>query len=405
MGKSSKGRVAQVLRIAVTLLFSVAVLGGGISGARWLMNNRKVPVRTKPPVVIPAVEVLSARVGVERVTISVMGTVVPAVEVGLQSRVSGQIVSRHPEFTEGGIVTEGEVLVEIDPTDFELALTRGQAQLETARYELRVEEGQQDVAQREWELLGEAEGDDSELALRRPQLRQRTANVKAAEAIVEQAQLNLERTRVLAPFNAIVQTARADPGDQATAQTMLGQLIGTDAYWVQVSVPLDELTWIDVPRTPDGPGSPVRITTGTGSVREGRVYKLLSDLEPQGRLARLLIEVRDPLGLQSGGRIEDALLLGDFVHADIVGHEAESVTVIPRDALRDGSTVWLMDSDGTLSNASPEIVWRSADRVFLRGLEAGDRIITSDLAAPIEGMKVRLLEDTVAEDNAVEVSP
>ncbi len=380
------------LRLLVTLAFAVAVLGAALYAGRYLMTHRPTPHRSKPPVSTPLVETVPTRFAREQVVVPAMGIVIPATEVTLQARVSGQIVARHPEFIEGGIVKQGDVLVEIDPTDYELALTRALAKLETARYNLKLEEGQQDVAKREWEIMGGEDGAselDYELALRRPHLRLRRADIEAAEAEVSQARVNLARTKIEAPFNAIVQSANVDPGDQANQQAHLGQLAGTDAYWIEVSVPMDQLQWLDRPHGTTA-GSMVRVHTGTGAVREGRVRKLLSELEPQGRLARLLIEVEDPLCLSEAREGGPPLLLGDYVRAEIAGHYVDNVAAVPRHALREGNRVWLIDTDTCLSFATPTVVWQDAERALLRGLDANSLVIVSDLAAPVAGMQLRI---------------
>ncbi|MBN2310002.1 MAG: HlyD family efflux transporter periplasmic adaptor subunit, partial [Candidatus Hydrogenedentes bacterium] len=267
-------RFFRVVRGVFLTLFSIAVLGAGGWLAYHLMTNKPQPERRRPPQSAPLVEVEALQPVREQIIVPVMGTVIPAVDVTLQARVAGEITATHPQLIDGGVVRKGDVLVTIDPRDYQLALVSAEAQLESARYNLKVEEGQQDVAQREWELLDmqeEASELDQELALRKPHLRQRQAALRAAEAQVEQARLDLERTQVKAPFNAVIQEAYVDRGDQAAQQTQLATLIGTDVYWVRVSVKNECLQWIQFPDGHGTAGSAVRVHTRTGAVREGRV--------------------------------------------------------------------------------------------------------------------------------------
>ncbi len=404
MSQSETRIWVKALRVLVTLVFAAAVLAAAGFAARYLISHRPKPHRSTPTVTTPVVQTVLAATSREQVIIPAMGTVIPATEVTLQARVSGQIIARHPEFIKGGILEKGDVLVEIDPTDYELALTRALAQLETARYEFKLEEGQQDVAKREWEIMGAEDTAtelDNELALRKPHLRLRQSNLEAAEADLAQARINLSRTKVEAPFNAVVREANVDPGDQATQQVQLGRLAGTDAYWIEVSLRMDHLQWIELPHG-EAAGSVARICTGTGALREGRVRKLLSDLEPQGLLARLLIEVEDPLCLSDARAGVHPLLLGDYVSVDIDGRHLEGIVAIPRHALRDGNRVWLVTEEARLSVLEPAVVWLDAERALLRGLGESARVIVSDLAAPVDGMQVRLRD---GEEEAALPSP
>jgi len=182
-----------------------------------------------------------------------------------------------------------------------------------------------------------------ELLLRRPQLEMAKAAVSAAEAALEKAQLDLERTVVLSPFNAMVQSKNVDLGSQVSTGTMLASLVGTDEYWVEVSVPVDELKWIDIPGYNAKSGSPVRVyyesAWGKDMFRTGTVERLMTDLEPQGRMARLLITVKDPLQLQSNPEKRHPLILGSYVRVEINGVEVPGIAKIPRAAIREGKQV------------------------------------------------------------------
>jgi len=388
----------RLVRGVVFLGIILAALGASGAVSVYFLTNRPKPERQRPPHTAPLVNVQEAAVGSHRVTLEAYGTVIPAVEVVVQPQVMGRIVETHPHFLEGGMVHENDVLVRIEPKDYELAIAQQEAQLETARYELKAEQGQQAVAAREWELLSmqeDASALDEELALRRPQLRQKEANLRAAEARLAQARLDLERTVIRAPLNGIIRSADVDIGDLATTQTPLATLIGTDAYWVRVSIPVSDLQWVILPKTPGEPSSPVRVYPANDTVRAGRVLSLLSDLEPEGRLARLLIEIEDPLGLENTER-GTPLLLGEYVRVAILGRTIDDVFAVPREALRDGDRLWVAADDDTLDIVETDIVWTDSDRALLKGLTSGARIVLSDLAAPVAGMAIRVQAETAA---------
>ena len=325
-----------------------------------------------------------------------MGTVVPALEMFLKPRVSGEIVATHPEFIEGGFLRKGVKVIQIDSQDYQLAVERKQSQIANARYALKMELGHQEVAQREWELLrGDkpAEARDIELALRKPHLEKVRAELAAAMADLKQAKLHLDRTAVLAPFNAIVRAKHVELGSQVSTQDKLAELVGTDVYWVQASIPVDRLKWITIPKKVGRKGAKVRVIYGSGPEsiyeREGMVIKLLSDLEAEGRMARVLVSIKDPLDLRGQKTKRPPLLIGDYVRVEIEGHELKDVIKIPRTALRDNSNVWIASDDGHLLIRQVKVVWRYPEYVLLKdGFNENEQLIVSDLATPVEGMVV-----------------
>jgi len=334
-----------------------------------------------------------------------MGTVVAAQEVTLQPRVSGEVIKLSPEFVPGGRFKAGEFILQIDPKDYELTVEKTRSQVAQAQYELKMEQGAQEIARHEWELLGVEETateQDRELALRKPHLIKANAALEAANAAVREAKLDLERTTIIAPFNAIVTTESVDVGAQVTQQTQLGTLVGTDEYWVRAAVPVDQLGWIRFPGR-DGKGGSTaairqQLATDLHNEWTGRVVRLMGDLEPEGRMARVLISVRDPLRLGSGDEAGLPLLIGSYVSVAIEGREVKDVIPLPRTALRDGDSVWLMNDGNKLEIANVSVVWRDRDTVWVRdGIEPGQRLVVSDLPAPVEGMGLTLGGDSTAD--------
>jgi RND family efflux transporter MFP subunit len=217
------------------------------------------------------------------------------------------------------------------------------------------------------------------------------AMLTAEKAEMQKAQLNLSRTRIRAPFNAIVRTKHVDIGSQVSVQEKLAELVGTDEYWIQASIPVDRLGWIMIPRRPTEPGSNVRILHRNGYEIAGTVTKLLGDLGSEGRMARILVEVKDPLNLKKADNSQPALLIGEYVRIEIEGRTLQNVFRIPRTALRDNSRIWVVNQDSKLDIRPVKTVWRDARTVLLRkGLAPDDQLIVSDLPAPINGMPVQI---------------
>lgn len=381
-------------RPIIRIVLSLVILGVGIGAASYLKNSaprtkKRPPVKLSPIVLIQTVKPSSYQI-----IVTAMGTVIPAREVVLKSRVSGEIVEIHPEFTEGGFLKKDMRIIQIDPQDYELALARKRSTVTDAEYALKLELGHQAVAKREWELLnqGKAALDmEKELALRQPHLDKVRADLSAAEAELKAAMLDLERTHITLPFNAMVRSKSVDRGSQVTPQEPLAELVGTDAYRVQASLTVDRLEWIDVPVQTGDHGSKAQIIYGRGNECSGKVIRLLGDLAAEGRMARILVEVADPLGLNSSNQNRTPLLIGEYVRVKILGRKLDNVFQIPRTALKDNSSIWIVGENQTLEIRKVRTVWRDADVVLLKdGLKPGERLIVSDLSAPVEGMAVRV---------------
>ncbi len=376
------------------LLPLVIVLGAAVI-AMVLVATRPHARRARPAATARLVEVREVEFVARPVVVEANGTVGAAREVVLHPRVGGEVVGISERFLPGGVMAAGDTVLSIDPADYELALQQRESALAQARAAYDIELGQQDVAREEFEMLGESIApEDRALVLRAPQLEQAAANLESARAAVEQARLNLERTRVAAPFNALVRTRDVVEGTQVGTNTQLGTLVGSDEYWIEVVVPVDRLQWIDIPAGNGGQGSPVRIyddaAWGDGVWREGRVLELAADVESQGRLARLIVSVPDPLALDSGGEAAPRLLIGSYVRVEIVGSELPAAAALDREMLRDGDNVWVMNSAGKLEIRPVEVAYRGRETVLVTGgVAAGEKLIETDLAAAVAGMALR----------------
>ncbi|MBN1295806.1 efflux RND transporter periplasmic adaptor subunit [bacterium] len=382
----------KTLLAAVTL----GIIAGTVMLTLFLLNNRPTARRQPPPKSAPAVVAASVRASDRQVTLDIMGTISPDVEITLAPEISGEIIAVHPEFIPGGTVSAGETLVTINPLDYETAVAQAEASLEQARLELRQEEGQQIIAEKEWRLMGgrNATALEMELALRKPQLRKAQASLRSAEAQLRRARSDLDKTRVKAPFNAVIRSVSVHAGDQATPQKTLAKLVGTDAYRVMATLPVDRIPWIEFPSEFNPDAGYARIHTVSGIERDGRLKRLLSDIEPNGRMARVLITIDDPLGLNDSSDTRVPLLLDEYVHVSLAGKHVQNIIEIPRETLRDNDTVWILSPENTLDIVPVEIVWKDTRTVLIRGIDSGARLIVSDLPGPVQGMNLTLNELT-----------
>lgn len=377
------------------VLTPVLMLLAGAVAAMALMQSGPSAKREPPPRQARLVETQPLVIGSARTRIDAMGTVVPAESVTLQPQVDGEIVSVSDDLEPGGLFRSGDELLRIDPRDYELAVLQRESEVAQAQSTLRLEQGQQTIAEREYEILNESlQDDDRELVLRKPQLESVRAQLALARAKLEQAKLDLQRSRVRAPFNVIVQSKAVDVGARVTTANTLATLMGTDACWLEVSVPVKQLQWISIPRGNGMEGSRVQISNpvawGAGAFREGRVIRLAGDLEREGRMARLLVEVDDPFTLKPENSGKPIMLMDSYVSVEIEGRQLDQVTTVAREHLRDGDRLWIMGADAALEIRQVDIVFRGHDQVLVAdGVRAGEHLVVTDLATPVAGMPLR----------------
>jgi RND family efflux transporter MFP subunit len=366
-----------------------------------LYTFRPVTKKTRPTRPVPLVKTMDLVQSNERVFIEAFGTVIPAKQINIQAEVAGRIVELNSELVPGGIIKQNSLVVKIDPRDYKLRTKQRQADLSGAQYKLETEEGRQIVARQEWQLL-EKDVDTSlatkSLALRQPHIKHAKAELEAAKSMLAEAALAEERTTILAPFNGLVLQEWAEKGQIVNRQSTIANMVGTDSFWVQASVPLSQLSRMVFPENNQEKGSPVKVILdsdrGKQIIRKGAIYKLLGDLDPKGRMARILITVDDPLNLTASSKADRQkrkLLLGSYVKVEIDAGVIDKIYVIPSHAIRDGESIWLVDQNGLLDIRQASIVWKRKNQLLISApVEPYEKLITSRLQSPLQGMAVRI---------------
>ncbi|MCG8425617.1 MAG: HlyD family efflux transporter periplasmic adaptor subunit [Proteobacteria bacterium] len=403
MNQPGKPSTVQLLLRGV---IASAVLAIGVAILSYLVKTRPQPPKVERVDKGELVEVLTVRPTSQVIEVSANGQVVPAEQIALSAEVAGRIQWLATELIPGGRFDKNDVIARIDRRDYVLAAEQQAATVDSASTALEIERSQKAIAEREWKILGE-DKPASALALRGPQMRTAQASLKAAQSGLKRARLSVDRTVIRAPFNAMVQQKSVALGQLVGPQAPLATLIGTDAFWVQVSIPVDRLKWIRIPGVAGASqGSPATISQKVGDqsvVHRGKVIRLLGDLDPVGRMARVLVEIPDPLQLKRQPTNQDGaaapgtalsglpLLVGSYVEVVIQGRSTDGIVEITRNALRGGDQVFLMTPDSTLDIRDVEVVWRKRDTVLIAsGLGDGDRIVVSPLGEPTQGMKLRI---------------
>ncbi|MGD9301322.1 MAG: efflux RND transporter periplasmic adaptor subunit [Desulfobacterales bacterium] len=381
----------------------VVLLGLGVAGFLALTASKPQLKRTKPPTPMPMVRASSIRTGPQSVTVRGEGTVRPLREIQLVPQVNGKVVFVSSVLVNGGEFNKGDTLLRINPLDYQLAVTLAQARVKDSESRLRVAEEEAAAAQEEWRLLyqdkGVADEDPPALVAKEPQLAAAKAKLAADRADLQKARLNLERTELKAPFNGRVSEESVDIGQYVSSAKPLASLFSTEA--AEIVVPFDDesLFWFHVPGfTPgNGSGSPVKIfarIAGRELNWTGQVVRAEGRLDERTRMVNVVVRVEKPYASKP------PLVAGLFVTVEIQGRTLENAAVIPRSALRDNNTVWVVDEAGQLVFRPVDVARLGTNQAILRsGLKDGEMVVTSGLKVVTDGMKVRLMPQN-KEDNS-----
>jgi RND family efflux transporter MFP subunit len=367
------------------------ILLGSIALAVLFVLMRKEPEKIVKPESIATVEICTAEAKDETIQIYTQGTVEPRTSSTLVSQVSGEILSVSPSFYTGGFFRKGDVLLEIDPIDYEVALTTAESTLAQARLSYMQEQAQSDQARKDWENMG-MEGEPSELTLRVPQLKHAEAAVKSAEASLKQARKNLSNTKVIAPYNGIMTSKNVDLGQYVTTGNSLGSINAVDAAEVRLSVKESDLKYLNLPEklnvSFDGSSS-VELSgsySGKNLAREATLVRTEGTIDSTSRLIYLVARLEDPYSLNCE---QPVVPFGMFVSATIEGKAYTNVVKLPRYALRGMDTILVVDKDNRIDIRKVDVLKTDADYVYVAdGIGDGERVCLTALEYVVQGLKV-----------------
>ncbi len=382
------------------LTLQAAILSIGALIASALLLSRPAPERITTPRLAPLVTATLMTPRSTPLVVEGTGTVRPAAEITLSAEVGGRVVVVSPKLVRGGVFSAKDTLFKLDDQSYRNAVSVAQAEVEQRKVDVALAAQNQLIAQREYELLKQRLGSDAppdtslaaQLARQQPQYEAAEASLYRAEAQLADAELNLERTAVLAPFSGRVRSEAVDIGQFISPGQAVADIYGTEAVEVDISLSTRQAALIDGLWTDDGAGrtpAVVRSEFG-GSWHEwsGFVDRASGALDEATRTVQIVIRVPDPFDASA---IRPPLLVGSYVRSRIAGRAVGAHYAIPRTALRDGPSVWTATTQGTLVSLPVEVIQEIQDTVFILA-NVGDttRVIVSDLAVMTEGMKIRV---------------
>lgn len=370
-----------------TIVTPLLILVVSIGVYQLLHATKPEPEKNDEPPRPLSLFVESVRQVDKTLNVNVTGEVRARNEIDLVAQVSGRIVSLSDAFTEGGAIKPGEVLVEIDDRDYRVAVASAEARVAEAEVRLEQALADADVARR---LLIDRVNPTA-LALKKPQVAQAKAALKAAKVELQRSELDLERTKLSVPFDGRVKSRLAGVGQFVTPGTPLGKVFATDKAEVRLALTDAQLRVLgknmgfvandeaDAPRVVFS-----NDMAGVTHYWHGYLKSIDAAIDSQTRSIYALAVLDNPYGQDSNV----PMAVGMYVNATIAGRDVSQATLIPRSALRPGDVVFTVE-EGRLRKYDVDVVFQDDEYVLLQeGVQPGQDVVVSPIRNPIVGMAV-----------------
>lgn len=377
----------------------ILVIGGSIFALLLWMG--KSPPKTETVYQGPLVKAVHIPQETTRIVVDGQGTVRPGAQIDVVPQVMGTVAWKAKNLEPGGYFQKGDVLFRIEQADYQLAVKQTEAQVAQAKYQLDLMQQEADLARQEWEELQKTKTlktpEPNALVFQLPQLRATQAAYDAAQAQMEEAQLHLKRTEVRAPFNGRVGNIFLDVGQFVSPGKSVGLFYSIESAEIVIPVPNEDLAWFDlgILKTQEENTFPEATVIGHFAGKQhtwqGQLTRTEATLDPQSRLAHLIVEVPDPY--QINNPEYQPLMAGLYVTVHIQGKTLSGVRRLPRVALRENNEVWAVGPDQILRVRKANILRDQQDGLLTYiDLAENEKVIVSQISGITDGMRVRVAE-------------
>ncbi|WP_367156090.1 efflux RND transporter periplasmic adaptor subunit [Methylomonas sp. HYX-M1] len=380
-------------RSSVKTLLPVAVLLGAVGAAWAMIELRPGRISQDAQAILPVVQVWRAEPQTLRLTVETQGVVTPREEIDLIAQVGGQVQTVHPALASGGFFAANEVLVRIDPRDYDYAIAAAEAGVAEAQRVLINEKAQAEQALSDWQALGQGEAGD--LALRKPQLAEAQAKLSAAQAELAKAGLNRSRCDIRAPFAGRVLNKRIGRGQFLSPGSPVARIYANDVAEIRLPIAVDDLAFLALPLTnpknPQWPQVRLQAEIGGRSLQwPARIVRSEAALDSDNGQLFLIAQVDDP----ERAVATMPLFSGLFVQAQIEGITRDKLFVLPRASINNLQQVKLVNADRRLELRQVRVLRnQGGNSIVSTGLTAGERVVVSELPLAVAGMQVQIADD------------
>ena len=370
--------------IIILIAILIAILMGQL-------KPRSLQVENPDPGVAVTSELL--RLTEVQLQVESQGTVLPRTRTNLISEVSGLVVEVAPQFNVGGTFAKGDILIRLDPTDYEVAKQRADAMLISAQAQLLSEQARSAQAKKEWQMTGRPLEEAPVLALRTPFLAEAESRLLQAQAEVRQAELKLQRTIIRAPYRGMVSAKSVDVGQYVTIGARLGETFAIDFAEVRLPMTERDLSKLGAIVLGGSKNERPRVELhgsvhGQNGTWIATLVRSEGTVEQRNRAQYLVAQIDDPYNLREDPNALP-LLMGSFVKAIVAGQKINKVYALPRHALRSGNRVATIDKNQRLDLKKVEFAFEDQSFYYLnQGLEGEVEVVTSTIGVMVQGMKL-----------------
>lgn len=362
------------------ILVAVLILAGGFAAFGLLAKLKKTPLPSNPPKPFQEVETVTARKMDLQVAIPAQGTIEPATVTRAAAEVDGTVIAVSPEYEAGGMFKAGDVLLEIDPSDYKAVLAQAEAALADAKLVVVQEEMKAEQARRDWERIATPGQKPNDLVLRIPQLAAARARVEAAEAAAGKAMRDLERTKLRAPYDGRIRRKLADLGTHVGKGTGLAEFYATGTLEVRLPVPRQDAAFLELA----GQEIVLRETGGQGRTWKAVIDRTEGEIQRENRSIVVVARI--------DGSAPGAPLPGQFVHTEIGGRVIPDLVRVPRRAFAKSDRVMVVGDGHTVTTRPVKVLRTEKEHVLVsEGIEDGEQLCVTALTAVIEGMEVMVV--------------
>ena len=367
-----------------------------VLGIILLVMNKRVAKEEEKQRIIPVVDVVEVTGLDHAVKILTQGVVESARETKLAAEVGGRVMEISPSFKRGGVVKKGERLVQIDAADFRSALAAAEVRRAEAELALEQEKARVEQAKLDWAKLGSGSKPLNPLVLREPFLAAAEASAASAVEAAAKARRDVERTVILAPFDAGLRSANAEVGAVVAPGTMVAELYASSDLEVRLPLSLEDFGFLT--RNAAGAVTAEIVLKGKIGAEEFLWKAETARVDPEIARETLSAHIAVKV-LPTEGSAFPLPPVGLFVNAEITGKTLDDVKEIPRRALLDGNRAIVVMADNKIAFRDLTIPRLTRETALVSGgFEAGDRVVLTRLSAPVSGMEVKIEIDAEKED-------
>lgn len=401
--QSSAKSKSKLFLIGMPILIIIIGLIGFVGMASMAQQPEKKPT-TNLATLVDVVPMTPSDI---TLSIATQGTIVPRTETITVSEVSGMVLNTSNRFKVGGFFKKGDVLLEIDPITYDVALLEAQARLESKQAELIEQEARAKQAEEEWGLTGRTLQEAPVLALRLPQLKKAQAEVKAAKADLKEAQIKLAKTRIIAPYDSIITEKYVDIGQFVSTNSQLAKLIAVDYAEVRLPIKQKDIHFIDLPKinAHNDTSHSVIITSTLGNETlswHSFITRYEGVVNDSSRVHYLVAQINDPYNLFNNEQDEE-LRIGMFVKANVKGKTLTDVIKLPRTALYAANKINTITDDNKLDIINVDVVRSDTDFIYIRNnIKTNHRLILTKISTAVQGMSLRVKGESEPQDKTLE---